>query len=175
MKIFNKWMAASFVSACLAVSALGIFSLIPERSEAVTDQMDLFDPFELEVHQKLVDIEDDTFKVVLSNTAPAITSDGLSDVTQISAGTGYTTGGATVAVDSLSQTSGVMTWVLGTDVLWTATGTMGPLRYATIYDDTSTGDLLVGILDFGSSITLESGDTFSIPFDGVTMLTVTQN
>lgn len=174
MKIFGKWFSAAFIAACIACSSFGIISVTSRDANSATDALDLFYPFELEVHQKLIDLEDDTIKVALSNSAPTMSWDGLSDITEISGGTGYTTGGATVAVDSLSQSSGVMTWVLGTNVTWTATGSMGPFRYAYLYDDTSTGDLLIGVLDYGSSITLSSSQTFSIPFDGVTMLTVTE-
>ena len=47
----------------------------------------------------------------------------------------------------------------------TASGTVGPFRYVVIYDDTVATDPLVGYYDYGSSITLNSGDSFTVDFD----------
>lgn len=54
------------------------------------------------------------------------------------------------------------------DVVFTASGSMGPFRYAILYDDTLTGDPLIGYWDYGSSITLASGETFTVDFDATT-------
>jgi len=78
---------------------------------------------------------------VLSNTAPTpATDDQLADITQIANGNGYTTGGATVTTSSSAQTSGVYKLVLA-DVVFTASGAMGPFRYAILYNDTAAGDV----------------------------------
>jgi hypothetical protein len=51
------------------------------------------------------------------------------------------------------------------DVVFTATGSMGPFRYAVLHNDTATNDELIGWWDYGSSITLASGETFTVDFD----------
>ena len=114
-----------------------------------------------------------TYKVALSNTAPTASNSGLADITQISAGNGYTDGGTASSV-SLSTSSGTAK-VTATDIVFTASGgSIGPLRYAVLYNDTTSGDPLVGYWDYGSSITLASSETLTIDFDGSNgVLTVT--
>lgn len=109
--------------------------------------------------------------VALSNTAPG--SEGtnptlltasaiLANVTQIS----YTNLSArVVTISASSQTSGTYTMV-ATDLVLTASGAVGPFRYVYIYNDTPTSpaDPLIGYYDYGSSISLASGETFTIDF-----------
>ena len=54
-----------------------------------------------------------------------------------------------------------------TDIVLTATGAVGPFRYVVIYNDTPTSpaDPLIGWYDYGSSISLASGETFTVDFD----------
>lgn len=108
-----------------------------------------------------------TFKVMLSNTAPnAATHAVRADSTEISAGNGYTSGGTATTITT-SETSGTAK-VVGTDVVFTASGgTIGPFRYAILYNDTPTSpaDPLIGWWDYGSSITLADTETFTVDFD----------
>lgn len=106
----------------------------------------------------------DTLKIALTNTAPSQSNTVLANITQISSGNGYTTGGATVTITSSSQTSGTYKLV-GSDVTFTASGSMGPFRYAVLYNDTATNDELIGYWDYGSSITLATGETFTVDLD----------
>lgn len=107
----------------------------------------------------------DAWKVALSNRAPVVATDAtLADAVEISAGTGYTAGGNAATTSSSTQTGGTYKLVLNSPATWTASGSMGPLRYAILYD--STTDNLVGYWDYGSSITLNSGDTFAVTLDG---------
>lgn len=108
-----------------------------------------------------------TIKVALSNTAPTPASDtGLGDLTEISAGNGYTAGGSETT-PTLSEASGTAKLVC-TDVVFTASGgTIGPFRYIVVYNDTAStpADALIAYWDYGSSITLQDGDTFTVDFD----------
>jgi hypothetical protein len=115
----------------------------------------------------------DTLKVALTNSAPNVaTHTTLADVTQISAGTGYTSGGSDTQNDS-TRTGGTVT-MTGVDIVWTATGSMGALRYAVLYNDTPTSpaDPLIAYWDYGSSVTLTTGETFTVDF-GASIHTVT--
>lgn len=117
--------------------------------------------------EKVHNLASDTLKVVLCNTAPVATNSILANLTQISNGNGYTTGGATTAQSSSAHTTGTYKLVIG-DVSWTASGgTIGPFRYADLYNDTPTSpaDPLIAWWDYGSSITLAIGETFTTDFD----------
>ena len=82
-------------------------------------------------------------------------------------GNGYTAGGTQPSVSSSAQTSGTYKLVLA-DVVFTASGgTIGPFRYAVLYNDTPTSpaDPLVLYWDYGASLTLQDGETFTVDFD----------
>lgn len=109
-----------------------------------------------------------TLKVMLTLTAPSATNSVRSDLTEISAGNGYTSGGTTASLSSSSQTSGTYKLVLS-DVVFTASGgSMASFRYAVLYNDTPTSpaDPLIGYWDYGSTVTLASTETFTVDFDG---------
>lgn len=117
---------------------------------------------------EVVDIDGDTFKVMLTNTAPVATNSVKADLIEITAGNGYTAGGNSAALSSSSQTSGTYKLVLADPATWTASGgTIGPFRYAVLYDDTpiSPADPLIGWWDYGSSITLQDTETFTTDLD----------
>jgi hypothetical protein len=107
-----------------------------------------------------------TFKVLLTNTAPVATNSVKADLTELGAGNGYSAGGTATTITT-SRSSGTFKAV-GSDVVFTASGgTVGPFRYAVLYNDTSTSpdDALVAWWDYGASITLNSGETFTVDFD----------
>jgi hypothetical protein len=57
---------------------------------------------------------------------------------------------------------------------WTAAGgTIGPFRYAVLYNDTPTSpaDPLVGWWDYASNLTLQIGESFKVDF-GASMFTI---
>jgi hypothetical protein len=108
-------------------------------------------------------------KVALTNTAPVATNTVLANITQISAGNGYTTGGS-ATTPTFTETSGTAKLVC-TDVVFTASGgSIGPFRYAVLYNDTPTSpaDPLIGWHDYGSALTLADGDTFTWNADPTT-------
>jgi hypothetical protein len=123
-----------------------------------------FNSFVEALAEKVHNLGADTLKVALSNTAPVATNTQLSNITQIANGNGYTTGGTTATLTSSAQSSGLYKLVLA-DVVFTATGSMGPFRYAVLYNDTATNDELIGWWDYNSSITMSIGETFTVDFD----------
>lgn len=111
--------------------------------------------------EKSFNLGSDTLTIALTNTAHNAAWTQLSDLTQIS----YTNLSArAITTTSSSQTSGTYKLVLA-DLVLTASGAVGPFRYVYIYDDTATNDELIAYYDYGSSVTLASGDTFTIDFD----------
>lgn len=124
-----------------------------------------FQPFVENIAEKVFNLGSDTLKVALSNSAPANTYNQLSSVTQIANGNGYTTGGTQATISSSAQSSGTYKLVLA-DVVFTASGgAMGTFRYIILYDDTATNDEVIGYWDYGSGVTLNSGDSFTVDFD----------
>lgn len=106
------------------------------------------------------------FKAYLSNTAPNVATHTVkADIAEISAGNGYSAGGTDIQND-ITESGGTAT-VTAVDVTWTASGgTIGPFRYVIVYNDTQTSpaDPLVMYYDYGSSITLQDGESFTVDF-----------
>lgn len=117
--------------------------------------------------EKVHNLGSDTLKIMLTNSAPSQSNTVKADLTEISAGNGYTAGGTAVTISSSAQSSGTYKLV-GSDVTFTASGgSIGPFRYAVLYNDTPTSpaDPLIGWWDYGSSISRASGETFTVDFD----------
>lgn len=117
--------------------------------------------------EKVHNLQSDTLKVALTNTAPTAANSVFADLTEISAGNGYTAGGTQSTQSSSAQTSGTYKLVLA-DVTFTASGgSIGPFRYASLYNDTPTSpaDPLILYWDYGTSLTLTAGNSFSVDFD----------
>lgn len=121
---------------------------------------------------KLLDLNVDTLKVFLTNSAPSASLDNVyADLTDLTTANGYTAGGAD-SLNTYSETGGVGT-LAGTDIVWTAAGgSIGPFRYAVLYDDTATAKQLIGWWDYGSAITVLDTETFTVDF-GASILTLT--
>lgn len=113
----------------------------------------------------------DAIKVLLTNTAPVATNNVYADISanELTTANGYTVGGATVTLTSSTQASGLYKYIAScASPTWSATGAVGPFRYVVIYDTTPTTPLvkpLLGWWDYGSSISLASGDTFTVQLD----------
>jgi hypothetical protein len=108
-----------------------------------------------------------TLKVALTNTAPTATNTVLANITEVANGNGYTAGGISVGTITGSQTSGTFKLTGGTDPVWTASGAGFTARYAVLYNDTPTSPSkpLIGWWDYGSSVTLAAGETFTVDLD----------
>jgi hypothetical protein len=133
-----------------------------------------FQPFVEALCEGKHDFSADTLKVMLTNTAPSSSDATKGDITEISSGNGYSAGGTVASTTSSSQTAGVYKLILG-DVTFTASGgAVGPFRYAVLYNDSEASDGLVGFYDYGASVTLADGESFTVDFDptdGVLTLT----
>lgn len=126
-----------------------------------------FNAFAENVAEKVHNLATDTLKVMLTNTAPLATNSVRADLTEITAANGYTAGGTQAVQSSSAQTSGTYKLVLA-DVTFTASGgSIGPFRYAVLYNDTPTSpaDPLILYWDYGTSLTLTSGNSFTVDFD----------
>lgn len=107
-----------------------------------------------------------TLKVYASNAVPDAALDAVkADLAEITAQNGYPAGGSDVQNDYTEATgTGTMT---GVDVVWTASGgSFGPLQYVVLYNDTPTvpADPLIGWWNYGSAITVNTGETFTVDF-----------
>lgn len=123
-----------------------------------------FDSFVEALAEKVHNLGSDTLTWALTNSAPSASNTVLADITQIT----YTNLSSRVAtVSSSSQTSGTYKLVLADLVLTASGGSVGPFRYAVLFNDTpsSPADPLIGWYDYGSSITLADGETFTLDAD----------
>lgn len=126
-----------------------------------------FRQFVEDVAEKVHNLGADTLKVLLTNTVPVNTNAVKADLTEISGGNGYTAGGTAATISSSAQTTGTYKLVLA-DVVFTASGgAIATFRYVVLYNDTPTSpaDPLIGWWDYGSSIALADGETFTVDFD----------
>lgn len=109
-----------------------------------------------------------TYRYALSNTAPASETSNPTGT-----GNGQLANVTEVAYTNLLEDrsiSGIAAAQVGDDatldgdqeVLTASGGTVGPFRYVYAYNDTAVGDPLIGAWDYGSSITLQDGETFTL-------------
>lgn len=99
--------------------------------------------------------------------------DFFDDITnELSAGNGYTSGGATMGSPALTLTARVLKFD-GSDVQWTSSTLTA--RYAIIYDSTPSNGgnkPLIAYVDFGENKSSENG-TFKIQWNASGILTIT--
>ena len=125
-----------------------------------------FNTFPRDILLAIHNFNSHTFKAMLTNSAPLAANTVKADISEISAGFGYSAGGVTVPCTV--SLSGATAKVTATDATITAAGgTVGPFRWVVLYNDTSSGDSLIGYIDYGSSISIASGDPFILDFDSV--------
>ena len=99
----------------------------------------------------------DSFKVALYTSSATLdaTTTAYSSTNEVT-GTNYTAGGAAITIVTAPTSTSTTAWLDFTDTTW-ATSTI-TARGALIYNDTSSGDLSVGALDFGSDKTSTAGN-----------------
>lgn|SRR5512146_1774863 len=125
-----------------------------------------FDSFSEEMPQGGHDLSADTLKIFLTNEQPLAADTVKSDMAEISAGNGYTAGGPTVSISAHAQASGTFKLVGTCPDITASGGTIGPFRWAVLYNSSKTNKL-IGWWEYGAaSITLQDGEKLSITLDG---------
>ena len=110
----------------------------------------------------------DSWKVILSNTAPVVsTNTTAASATELSTAGGYTAGGVTATITTHAQTAGLYKLVLAapSSPAWTASAGGFTFRYVILYNLTNTQ--CIGYWDYGSSVVMNgtNGDTFTPTLD----------
>ena len=106
----------------------------------------------------------DTWRIILSNTAPDVTDVTQADASELTTSGGYTVNGNACSITSSTQTGGTYKLVLASPSAWTGSGAGFTARYAILWDQTA--DKLVGWWDYGSSQLVAAGETFTVTLDG---------
>ena len=126
-----------------------------------------FNAFTEHLMEGVHDLDLDTLRAYLTDNTPDQANNTVkADLVESVAGiNGYTAGGH----DIQGSTARVLqvTDLDAIDVVITAAGgSIGPFRYVVIYNDTpvAPADPLIGYLDYGGSITVDNGQTFTIDF-----------
>ena len=121
-----------------------------------------FDSFVEAVAEKVHDLGADQLTLALTNTAPTAANTQLSDITQI-AYTNLST--RNITRTSSAQSAGLYKLVVADTTLTSTGGSTGPFRYVVVYNSTAAGGPLIGWYDYGSSITLLTGESLTVDFD----------
>ena len=130
-----------------------------------------FEDFVEQVGKEIHQLATDTLKVYLTNAVPSASADAIkTDLAEISAENGYPAGGTDIQ-NGYTETGGTGT-LTGVDVVFTASGgSFGPFRYVVLYNDDAANDNLIAWWDYGSAITVNDGETFTVDF-GASILTL---
>lgn len=124
-----------------------------------------FNCFSGDVAGKIHNLNSDVLKVMLSNTLPVATNTVKSSITEITAGNGYTAGGLAASFVSGADSSGVYKLIIGQPVFTASGGSFAVFQYPVLYNSTAAGLNLIGWIDYGASITLTNGNSFTVQFD----------
>lgn len=121
-----------------------------------------FDCFVENVAEKVHNLGSDQLTLALTNSAPSAANTVLANITEISY-TNLSTRNLTTS--SSSQTSGLYKLVVADTTLTSTGGSTGPFRYVVVYNSTAAGGPLIGWYDYGSALTLNSGESLTVDFD----------
>jgi type IV pilus biogenesis protein CpaD/CtpE len=124
-----------------------------------------FNAFVEDIAEKVHNLQSDTLKVMLTNTAPVATNAVKADITEISAGNGYTAGGTQATLVSSAQSSGTYALKLNNVTFTASAGSIGPFRYCVLYNSTPAAGNLIGWYDYGTALTVTAGNSFQVQFD----------
>lgn len=121
-----------------------------------------FNAFAADMPNGLVDLATDQLVIALTAVAPVATNSLLTDLTQVS----YTNlSSRNLTTTSSTQTGGLYKLFLVNLTLTASGGSSAGFRYFVIYDSTAAGSPLIAWFDYGSTLTLASGDSVTISFD----------
>ena len=128
-----------------------------------------FYQFVEDMAHKVHNLGADTIKVMLSNVAPVATNTVKANITEISAGNGYTAGGGALTRTSSAQTLGIYKLVLADYTFTASGGSIGPFRYIVFYNDTPTSPAkpLIAWYDIGNTLTLADGQSYLVDLSAV--------
>jgi hypothetical protein len=128
-----------------------------------------FNQFAEDIAKGVHNLDTGALTLALTNTTPTASNAVLADITQIS----YTNLSTRVLAGVDAEQTGGQLSLVATDHVLTASGAVGPFRYVVLYNDTPTSpaDPLIGFWDYGSSISLATGETFTVDF-GSSILTI---
>ena len=125
-----------------------------------------FQQFVQDLCEKVHNLSSDQVEVYLSNATPSASLDAVkADLAEISTGNGYT--GPQDTQNTGAEATGTYT-LTGTKVVITASGgSIGPFQYVVLQNTTPTTPLdpLIGWWDYGSALTLLTGETFTVKFN----------
>ena len=139
-----------------------------------------FDQFVEDLNKAVLNVSTDTLKLLLTNSSPVAADTDVdttfspdkivstSNVSEIASGNGYVEDGTSITVTTSSQVAGTFTLAANQVVYTAAGGSIGPLRYVILYDFTAGAAAtrpLIAWWDYGSSITLLDGETFTVKFN----------
>jgi len=126
-----------------------------------TSSFTLFDIFVQDVAHGVHDLETDQLTVALTDTLPVVTNTLLTNITEVTY-TNLSTRNLTTSTST--QTSGTYALTVADLTLTSTGGATGPFRYVVVYNDGTTAkvDPLIGWYDYGSSITLNDGESLTI-------------
>lgn len=109
------------------------------------------------------DLGNDTLRVMLTNRAPAPEAKVKADIAEIMARSGYRAGGKKVPVLLVDDEAAFR--VHGEPLEFRADGgSLGPFRYAVLYNDTPPQGVLIGWWDYGESLSLGDGERMVLKF-----------
>lgn len=126
-----------------------------------------FNQFVEDLAHKVHNLGSDALKVYLSNATPSASADAVkADLAEITNQNGYTAPVA-VTVTTSAESSGTYTLAGNQCVVTASGGTVGPFQYVALYNDTPTSpaDPLIAWWDYGSALTLQDGETFTVKFN----------
>ena len=119
-----------------------------------------------EVLQEAANAGTDSWKLILSNTAPNVATNTTAvSATELATSGGYTAGGVSCTITSAAQTAGVYKLVLAAPAspTWTASGGGFTFQYVILYN--LTNNQCIGYWDRGSATVMVAGDTYTPTLD----------
>lgn len=124
-----------------------------------------FNQFVADLCTKVHNLDSDTLKIMLTNTAPVASNTVKANLTEIAAGNGYTAGGTQAVFSSGAQTSGTFKLILSAVTFTASGGSIGPFEFAVLYNATAASGNLIAWWDYGIPITITNGNSFAVNLD----------